>query len=35
VPGRQRMPCRMVEQRADVTFRRRQIAGPQRDRARR
>ena len=31
----QRVPCRMVEQRADVTFRRRQIAGPQCDRARR
>jgi hypothetical protein len=34
VPDRQRMPCRVVKQCADVTFRR-QIAGPQRDGARR
>jgi hypothetical protein len=36
VVDRQHMlPYRLVEQRVDVTFRRRQIAGPQRDRARR
>jgi hypothetical protein len=35
VPDRKRMPCRMVEQHPHVTFRRGQIAGPQRNRTRR